>query len=95
MEDVIETLELGRALEREDVERLFDDTHPAAVEALKAGVDLLLVPGSRAEQDDAYRKVVAAVRRGDIRPGRVVRALERIAALRRFTRRTRTPAAAR
>ena len=63
----------------------------AAVEALKAGADLLVVPGSRVEQDDAFRKVVAAVRRGDIRPARVVQALKRIAALRRFTRRTRTP----
>ena len=38
----------------------------AAVEALKAGVDLLVVPGGRAQQDEAYRDVVAAVRSGDI-----------------------------
>ena len=66
----------------------------AAVAALKAGVDLLVVPGGRAQQDEAYRAVVAAVRSGALEAGRVVRALERIAALRRFTRETREPVAA-
>jgi beta-N-acetylhexosaminidase len=63
----------------------------AAVAALKAGVDLLLVPGGRAQQDEAYRDVVAAVRSGDIPAGRVVDALERTAKLRAFTRGTREP----
>ena len=33
----------------------------AAVNALKAGVDLLVIPGGRAQQDQAFRAVVAAV----------------------------------
>jgi beta-N-acetylhexosaminidase len=63
----------------------------AAVEALKAGVDVLLVPGGRAQQDEAYRDVVAAVRSGDIPAERVVDALRRIAKLRAFTREAREP----
>jgi beta-N-acetylhexosaminidase len=64
----------------------------AAVAALEAGVDLLVVPGGPAEQDDAFRAVVTAVRRGDVKASRVAQALRRIAALRRATRVTRTPA---
>ena len=52
----------------------------AAIDALKAGVDLLIVPGGRAQQDEAYRAVVAAVRSGAVEAGRVVEALRRIAA---------------
>ncbi|MDP8968609.1 MAG: hypothetical protein M3N04_08415 [Actinomycetota bacterium] len=63
----------------------------AAVEALKAGVDLLVVPGGRAQQDEAYRAVVAAVRSGEIRAGRIVDALEKIAKLRALTREAREP----
>lgn len=63
----------------------------AAVAALKAGVDLLVVPGGRAQQDEAYRDVVAAVRSGDVPAGRVVDALQRIAQLRAFTRGAREP----
>ncbi len=33
----------------------------AAVTALKAGVDMLVIPGGRAQQDQAFRAVVAAV----------------------------------
>lgn len=58
----------------------------AAVEALKAGADLLLIPGGRAQQDEAYRAVVAAVRRREVPATRVVEALRRIATLRRLTR---------
>jgi len=58
----------------------------AAVQALKAGADMLLVPGGRAQQDEALREVVAAVRRREIAAERVVSALRRIAALRRLTR---------
>ena len=36
VEDVVEALELGRALEREDVERLFHDAQPALVPAAVA-----------------------------------------------------------
>ncbi len=63
----------------------------AAVDALKAGVDMLVIPGGRAQQDQAFRAVVAAVRSGEVSPGRVRKALERIAALRAFTRETREP----
>jgi len=63
----------------------------AAVDALKAGVDMLVIPGGRAQQDQAFRAVVAAVRSGEVSPGRVRDALERIAALRRFTREAREP----
>jgi beta-N-acetylhexosaminidase len=63
----------------------------AAVAALKAGVDLLVVPGGPAQQDEAYRDVVAAVRSGDVPAGRVVDALRRIAKLRAFTRDAREP----
>lgn len=63
----------------------------AAVAALKAGVDMLVIPGGRAQQDQAHRAVVAAVRSGAISTQRIVEALERIAALRRFTRNAREP----
>jgi beta-N-acetylhexosaminidase len=63
----------------------------AAVAALKAGVDMLLVPGGPAEQDEAYRAVVAAVSSRAIPADRVVSALRRVAALRRFTREAREP----
>jgi beta-N-acetylhexosaminidase len=63
----------------------------AAVDALKAGVDMLVVPGGRAQQDDAYRAVVAAVASGTIAPERVVASLRRIARLRALTRGARQP----
>lgn len=63
----------------------------AAVDALKAGVDMLVIPGGRPQQDQAFRAVVAAVRSGDVSAGRVRDALERIAALRAFTREAREP----
>jgi beta-N-acetylhexosaminidase len=63
----------------------------AAVAALKAGVDLLLIPGATAQQDEAYRDVVAAVRSRAIPADRIVEALEHIAKLRALTRETREP----
>ncbi|HUR86849.1 MAG TPA: glycoside hydrolase family 3 N-terminal domain-containing protein [Solirubrobacteraceae bacterium] len=63
----------------------------AAVAALKAGVDMLVVPGGRAQQDEAYRAVVAAVSSGAIPADRVVSSLKRIASLRRLTREAREP----
>ena len=63
----------------------------AAVDALNAGVDLLVVPGGRAQQDEAYRAVVAAVRSKAVEPERVAEALQRIAALRALTRDSRNP----
>ena len=63
----------------------------AAVDALQAGVDLLVIPGGRAQQDEAYRDVVAAVRSGELPAGRVVDALTRIAKLRAATKGAREP----
>jgi beta-N-acetylhexosaminidase len=63
----------------------------AAVDALEAGMDLLLVPGGRAQQDEAHRAVVSALRSGEIPASRVVSALGHIADLRRATRATREP----
>ena len=53
----------------------------AAVEALKAGCDLLLVPGGTAEQDAAYRAVLAAVRTGRLPKRRLDEAVRRVRAL--------------
>jgi beta-N-acetylhexosaminidase len=63
----------------------------AAIDALNAGVDLLVVPGDSAQQDEAYRAVVAAVRSRKVSPERVAEALKRIAALRALTRASRNP----
>lgn len=63
----------------------------AAIEALNAGVDMLVVPGGRAQQDEAYRAVVAAVRSRKIAPERVVDALSRIAKVRGLTKDSRNP----
>lgn len=63
----------------------------AAIEALKAGVDLLVVPGGRTQQDEAYRAVVAAVRSRTLEPGRVADALGHIADLRTLTKDSRDP----
>jgi beta-N-acetylhexosaminidase len=63
----------------------------AAIEALQAGDDLLIVPGGRAQQDEAYRAVVAAVRSGKLGAQRVVDALRHIADLRTLTKDSRNP----
>ena len=55
----------------------------AAIEAIKAGCDLLLLPGGRAEQEEAFREVLAAARRGDIPRPRLAEALRRTGELRR------------
>lgn len=54
----------------------------AAVAALKAGCDLLWVPGAAADQEAARRAIVRAVSRGEIPRQRIVEALARIDALR-------------
>lgn len=53
----------------------------AAVSALRAGCDLIVVPGSRADRDAAYRGAVAAVRSGDLDRERVDEALLRVLSL--------------
>ena len=63
----------------------------AAISALNAGVDLLVVPGGRSQQDEAYRAVVAAVRSRKIPAQRVVDALRRIAKVRTLTKDARDP----
>jgi beta-N-acetylhexosaminidase len=63
----------------------------AAIDALKAGVDLLIVPGGRTQQDEAYRAVVAAVRARTLDPARVSEALGHIADLRALTKDSREP----
>jgi len=55
----------------------------AAVAALKAGCDVLYVPGDQRDQEEAYRSVVRAVRIGTIPTARVRQALDRIDRLRR------------
>jgi len=54
----------------------------AAVAALKAGCDVLYVPGDQRDQEEAYRAVVRAVRLGRIPTSRVRKALSRINRLR-------------
>lgn len=56
----------------------------AAVAALRAGCDLLLVPGNSTDQEEAYRAVVRAVQRGQIGTARVRDALVASARLRRL-----------
>jgi beta-N-acetylhexosaminidase len=63
----------------------------AAIDALKAGVDLLIVPGGRTQQDEAYRAVVAAVRSRTLDPQRIADALGHIADLRALTKDSREP----
>ncbi|MCW3000613.1 MAG: hypothetical protein JWN65_4162 [Solirubrobacterales bacterium] len=53
----------------------------AAVQALKAGCDLLWIPGDAGDQEAAYRAVLRGVRRGDIPRQRVRSALAHVAAL--------------
>ncbi|HEV2813886.1 MAG TPA: glycoside hydrolase family 3 N-terminal domain-containing protein, partial [Solirubrobacteraceae bacterium] len=57
----------------------------AAVEAINAGCDLLVVAGGPAEQEAAYRAVLGAVRRREIARGRFLEALRRVAAVKKAT----------
>jgi beta-N-acetylhexosaminidase len=56
----------------------------AAVEALRAGCDLLYVPGAAGPQESAYRAVAAAIRRGDVPAARAAEALKHVVALQRL-----------
>ncbi|HEY8638746.1 MAG TPA: glycoside hydrolase family 3 N-terminal domain-containing protein [Solirubrobacteraceae bacterium] len=58
----------------------------AAVDALRAGVDLLVVPGDATDQESAYRAVLDAVRRGILKRSRIVDAVKRVLALKRAYR---------
>jgi beta-N-acetylhexosaminidase len=53
-----------------------------AVAALKAGCDLLWIPGDAADQEAAWRAVVRALRTGAIPAARVAEALRRVSVLR-------------
>lgn len=67
----------------------------AAVAALRAGADLLWVPGSRSDREGAYRAVLAAARSGRIGLSRIDGALARVLALKhRYGLITRTGATA-
>ncbi len=55
----------------------------AALAALRAGCDLLYIPGDATAQESAYRAIVRAIRRGTIPAGRAAAALRRIALLQR------------
>jgi beta-N-acetylhexosaminidase len=55
----------------------------AAVEAMKAGCDLLVLAGGREEQEAAYRAVLGAVRRNEIPRARFLEAVRRVAALKK------------
>lgn len=50
----------------------------AAVDAVRAGADMLVVSGPRAEQEEAYLAVLNAVRKEEISRGRIERAVLRI-----------------
>jgi beta-N-acetylhexosaminidase len=56
----------------------------AAVQALRAGCDMLLVPGGREEQEEAFTAVVEAVRQGRLPRARIDEALRRVEVLRRM-----------
>ncbi len=55
----------------------------AAVEALRAGADLLWIPGDASDQELAYRTMLAALRRSAALRSRAAQALTRVALLRR------------
>lgn len=55
----------------------------AAVAALRAGADVLVISGPRGEQEAAYTAVLNAVRRGDVPRSRVDTAVTRILAAKR------------
>ncbi|HEU0024291.1 MAG TPA: glycoside hydrolase family 3 N-terminal domain-containing protein [Thermoleophilaceae bacterium] len=52
----------------------------AAVQAVRAGADMLLISGPASDQQDAYDAVLAAVRRGAIKRARLDQAVARILA---------------
>jgi beta-N-acetylhexosaminidase len=55
----------------------------ASVQALKAGCDLLFLPGGATDAEAAYNAVLAAIRQGDLDAQAVARSLARVAALKK------------
>jgi len=55
----------------------------AALAALKAGADLIYIPGSADDQEEAYQAVLSAVRTGRISPARLDGSLRRVLELKR------------
>ncbi|MEA2299206.1 MAG: beta-N-acetylhexosaminidase [Solirubrobacteraceae bacterium] len=55
----------------------------AAVAALKAGCDLLFLPGGATDAEAAYNAVLAAIRQGQLDPQAVARSLGRVAGLKK------------
>jgi beta-N-acetylhexosaminidase len=53
----------------------------AAVEALKAGCDVLVIAGGAGEQEAAYQAVLGAVRRNEVPRARLLEAVRRVTAL--------------
>jgi beta-N-acetylhexosaminidase len=58
----------------------------AAVRALKAGCDLLFLPGGATDVEAAYNAALAAIRQGSLDPQAINRSLERVAALKKAYR---------
>jgi beta-N-acetylhexosaminidase len=58
----------------------------ASVRALKAGCDLLFLPGGATDAEAAYNAVLAAIRQGELDPQAISRSLARVAALKRLYR---------
>jgi beta-N-acetylhexosaminidase len=55
----------------------------AAVAAINAGIDMVWISGPPAVQAKAYRAILAAIKKGTIKPGRVDAALTRIVTVKR------------
>jgi len=55
----------------------------AAIMSMKAGADLLYVAGGRPQQEQVYRAITAAVRRGEISRERLSLSVQRVLALKR------------
>jgi beta-N-acetylhexosaminidase len=59
------------------------DVGPTAVQALKAGADLLYVPGAPPAQERAYRAVLSAWQPGEISTARLRASARRVLTLKR------------
>jgi beta-N-acetylhexosaminidase len=82
---VIMSSDLGAA-----AENLGESVSDAALDALRAGVDLLYVPGGLRDQQAAYDAVLTAARRGTIARRRIARSITRIQTVKRAFRLTAT-----